>query len=146
MSLKRDAYTYEKELRLFVIPKDGGRRNKGKKAQSKDIKIDWNKVIIRVRVDKKCTDAELVSIQRACFSVGINPVIKNYTFIGRTAPPKSLTNIEFERFDIDDMPNLIYKHNTKQYYQWLYNRNTSSFVFLFGCFYFGTMHLIRFDI
>lgn len=53
---------------------------------------------------KKCTPAELVSIQRACFSVGINPVIKGYSFIGGMVPPAGLKNVEFERFDIDDMP------------------------------------------
>ena len=104
LSLKRDAYTYEQELRLFVIPMNGGKRNKCKKAQHLDLKIKWSDVISKVRIDKKCSDAELVSIQRACISVGINPVIKNYTFIGNTIPPNGLKEVEFERFDIDDMP------------------------------------------
>ena len=104
LSLKRDAYTYEQELRLFVIPKNGGKRNKCKKAQHQDLKINWSDVISKVRIDKKCSDAELVSIQRACISVGINPVIKNYAFIGNIIPPNGLKDIEFERYDIDDMP------------------------------------------
>ena len=74
LSLKRDAYTYEKELRLFIIPHNGKQRNKGKKAQFMDVKIDWKNIIKKVRVDKKCSDAELVSIQRACLTIGINPV------------------------------------------------------------------------
>ena len=105
LSLKRDAYTYEQELRLFIIPDNGGKRNKHKKAQYQDLKIDWSKVISKVRIDKKCSDAELVSIQRACLSVGINPVIKNYTFIGNIVNPlANVKNVDFERFDIDDMP------------------------------------------
>ncbi len=104
LSLKRDAYTYEQELRLFIIPMNGGKRNKCKKAQSLDLSINWSSVISRVRVDKNCSDAELVSIQRACFYVGINPVIKNYTFVGNIVPPAGLKDVEFERFDIDDMP------------------------------------------
>ena len=104
LSLKRDAYTYEQELRLFVIPNNGGKRNKCKKAQHQDIKINWRDVISKVRIDKKCSDAELVSIQRACISVGINPVIKNYTFIGSINPSNSLKNVDFERYDVDDMP------------------------------------------
>ncbi len=104
LSLKRDAYTYEQELRFFIIPMNGGRRNKCKKAQYQDMKIDWSRVITKVRIDKKCSDAELVSIQRACISIGINPVIKNYTFIGNIVPPAGIKDVEFERFDIDDMP------------------------------------------
>lgn len=104
LSLKRDAYTYEQELRLFIIPMNGGRRNKYKKAQYQDMNINWSSVITKVRIDKKCSDAELVSIQRACISIGINPVIKNYTFIGNIVPPAGIKDVEFERFDIDDMP------------------------------------------
>lgn len=104
LSLKRDAYTYEKELRLFIIPHNGMRRNKGKKAQFMDINIDWKNIITRVRVDKKCSDAELVSIQRACFTIGINLVIKNYNFIGTVPIPSGLKDVEFEKFDIDEMP------------------------------------------
>lgn len=104
LSLKRDAYTYEQELRLFVIPNMVGKRNSCKKAQHCDLQIRWKDVITKVRVDNNCSDAELVSIQRACFSVGINPVIKNYTFIGNIVPPAGLKDVEFERFDIDDMP------------------------------------------
>ena len=104
LSLKRDAYTYEQELRLFIIPMNGGKRNKCKKAQYQDMIINWSSVITKVRIDKKCSDAELVSIQRACISIGINPVIKNYTFIGNIVPPAGIKDVEFERFDIDDMP------------------------------------------
>lgn len=104
LSLKRDAYSYEQELRLFIIPNRGGNRNRCKKAEYHDIPIKWKDVITKVRVDKNCSPAELVSIQSACFSVGINPVIKNYSFIGGILPPPGLKDVEFERFNIDDMP------------------------------------------
>lgn len=104
LSLKREAYSYEEELRLFVIPKINGKRNKCKKAQHQDLKIKWCDIITKVRIDKKCSDAELLSIQRACFSVGINPIIKNYTFIRNKKPSNGLKEVEFERYDIDDMP------------------------------------------
>ena len=106
LTLKRDAYAYEQELRLFIIPHDGGKRNRGTKVQFKDVAIDWKDIIKRVRVDKKCSDAELVSIQRACFTVGINPVIKDYHFIGAMPVVAGLKDVEFERFDIDDMPGI----------------------------------------
>lgn len=104
LSLKRDAYTYEQELRLFIIPKNAGKRNRGKNTEHKDIEIEWDKIVIKVRVDKKCSDAELASIRQACFSAGINPIIKNYTFIDQSQVPGGLKDIEFERFDIDEMP------------------------------------------
>ena len=106
LSLKRDAFTYEKELRLFLIPKNGGKRNKCKKAQFHDINIKWGDVITKVRVDKKCSDAELVSIKRECNFEGIDSVIKNYSFIGKIKPHalKGIKDIEFELFDIDEMP------------------------------------------
>lgn len=104
LSLKRDAYAYEQELRLFIIPDGDGNRNRCKKADFRDLPIQWKDVITKVRVDKNCSPAELVSIQRACFSVGINPIIKNYSFIGGVMSPVGLKDIEFEGFDIDDMP------------------------------------------
>ena len=82
---------------------NGGKRNKCKKAQYKDLKINWRDIISRVRIDKKCSEAELVSIQRACISIGINPIIKNHPFIGNIVPPAGIKDVEFELFDIDDM-------------------------------------------
>lgn len=105
LSLKREAYTYEQELRFFIIPGNCASRNTYKKAQCKDVRINWKQVIIKVRVDKKCSPAELVSIQSACYSVGINPVIINGNpIIGNQTPPPGSKNVDFELFDIDDMP------------------------------------------
>ena len=102
--MKRDAYSYEQEVRLFAIPKDYAERSRGNKSQSKDLAIDWSKVIRKVKIDKTCTDAELISVQQACFSAGINPVINGYKFIGGILKSAKCVDIEFERFDIDAMP------------------------------------------
>lgn len=104
LSLKREAYSYEQEVRLFIIPKIVKKRNRGKKTQHEDIKIEWDKIINKVRVDKKCSDAELASIRQACFFVGINPIINNYVFIDHSPAPKGLKDVEFDMFDIDEMP------------------------------------------
>lgn len=44
------------------------------------------------------------SVQQACFSAGINPVIHDYTFISNISKPSDCVDIDFERFDIDAMP------------------------------------------
>lgn len=98
-----DAYSYEQEIRIFAIPKDSAQRSLGNTSQSIDLAIDWSKVIRKVRIDKDCTDAELISVQQACFSVGINPVIEGYAFIGNIHKPANCVDKEIERFDIDAM-------------------------------------------
>ena len=106
LTLKRDAYAYEKEVRFFLIPKNtSGNRSYGKKKSDYvDIKLDWSKIIINVRVDKHCSDVELKSLQEACFAAGINPVIKKYSWIGKgQSQTTSFVNISFELFCIDDM-------------------------------------------
>lgn len=79
LSLKRRTYEYEKEVRFFLILEDQqGARSHGKqKSDFRDIQIDWNKLIKRVRVSKFCSDAELKSLQQACFAAGINPQFNN---------------------------------------------------------------------
>ena len=104
LTLKRDAYSYEQEVRLFAIPKAYSLRSTGNTSQYKDLTIDWSKVIRKVRIDKTCTDAELISVQQACFFAGINSVITNYSFIGKIQKPTNCIDKVFERFDIDAMP------------------------------------------
>lgn len=104
LTLKRDAYRYEQEVRLFAIPDGNAPRSMGNACESRDLVVDWRKVIRKVRIDKDCTDAELISLQQACFSSGINPVISDYTFIANIPKPADCVDIEFERFDIDVMP------------------------------------------
>lgn len=104
LTLKRNAYKYENEIRLFAIPKGNASRSIGNDSQSKDLAIDWSKVIRKVRIDEACTDAELISIQQACFSAGINPVINHYSFICNIPKPANCVDVEFELYNIDAMP------------------------------------------
>ena len=103
LTLKRNAYSYEKELRLFAIPRGNAPRSTGNDSSSKDLEIDWSKVIRRVRIDKACTEAELISIQQACYSAGINPIIDR-PLICNIPKPANCIDIEFELYDIDAMP------------------------------------------
>lgn len=104
LTLKRDSYSHEKEVRLFAKPKVYTPISKGKQCLNKDLHIEWSNVIKKVRIDHSCSDAELVAVQQACFSAGINPVIKGYTFISNMPKPQKCVDIEFVRFDIDAMP------------------------------------------
>lgn len=104
LTLKRNAYKYENEIRLFAIPKGNASRSIGNDSQSKDLAIDWSKVIRKVRIDEACTDAELISIQQACFSAGINPVINHYSFICNIPKPANCVDVEFELYNVDAMP------------------------------------------
>lgn len=104
LTLKRNAYKYENEIRLFAIPKGNASRSIGNDSQSKDLAIDWSKVIRKARIDEACTDAELISIQQACFSAGINPVINHYSFICNIPKPANCVDVEFELYNVDAMP------------------------------------------
>lgn len=104
LSLKRNAYEYEKEIRLFFIPKTQGERHGHKKAEYRDIDVEWRSLIKEVRVDKKCTDAELMALQCACHYAGISPVISKYNFPVELDKQENLEEVKFIRFDIDSMP------------------------------------------
>lgn len=107
LCLKRDAYSYEKEVRYIIIPDlEAKSRNSSKKAEYRDIPIAWEKVIMDVRIDKDCSLAELKAIQQACFSVGIEPVFdrgKNIPCNGLCCPADH-KKVNFVSFNIDDMP------------------------------------------
>jgi hypothetical protein len=105
LSLKRIAYSYEEEVRLFVIPNiENNDRHASRKAKPIDININWSQVIKSVRIDKNCTPGELLVVQQACFYAKINPIIKGYTFMGNIPAAKLYKDVPFERFDIDEMP------------------------------------------
>lgn len=101
LSLKRNAYTYEQELRLFMFKNGSGKRNISSKASNVDFNIKWKSVIKKIRIDKNCSEAELIAVQRACFSVGINLI--GYNFIAPIKPPIHCKNVEIELFDINEM-------------------------------------------
>ena len=107
LSLKRDAYSYEHEVRLFAEPRHFGKRSmKKQKDSSKYISIIWKDVIKAIKVDSNCSLAELQSLQRGLLYNGIKPV-----FIGKTkvddwedCPFQTFRTIQVEEFDINAMP------------------------------------------
>ena len=105
LSLKRDAYEYEDEVRFFAIPREKTfDRNRRKKASVIKLPVLWKNVIRRVRIDKSCSEAEIISIRQACFYAGINPVFKNCLYSNPLSPDSSHIKIDFELFCIDDIP------------------------------------------
>lgn len=104
--MKRDAYSYEQEIRLFIIPTQPSKiRNQHKRAQYKDIELNWSQIIKEVRFDKNCSEAERLSLISACLYAGINPQLENTeTVISRVPRKVKVTNIKLKKFDIDDMP------------------------------------------
>lgn len=108
LSLKREAYEYEKEIRFFAFeqepPED---RNLGAKAKSAAIKMQWRDAIKSIRIDNSCSDSELIAFRYSCWNAGIDPIFKGKK---RELPEKShpnsssLVGIETTLFDIDEMP------------------------------------------
>ena len=104
LSLKRDAFSYENEVRLFLIPDLSHNRSVGKKSLSIDVNINWCNVIKSIRVDSKCSDSELIALCHSCIKANIYPVIK-----GRELPPftynaSKQSKVDVVLFDIDEMP------------------------------------------
>lgn len=67
--IKRKAYEYEKEIRLFWVPDEycGINTNMRKgKGCSLNIIIDWNSIIEEIRVDKCCSKGEMEALYLAC--------------------------------------------------------------------------------
>lgn len=105
LSLKREAYAYENEVRLFAIEQNTEDRSLGNKSLYADLALDWGKVIRKMRVDSKCSVSELVALRHSCWSRGINPVIKGKTLPGDVgADVRRMKQVEVSLFNIDDMP------------------------------------------
>lgn len=105
LSLKREAYQYENEIRIFAIPSEQGERIiESTKATSIDIPLIWNKIIKNVRIDKKCSQAELIAIAQACHYAHINPIFKKSPLLINIPSCIEDININFELYDIDDLP------------------------------------------
>lgn len=72
--IKRKAYEYEKETRLFIVPDAfspiNTRTRKGK-GETIQVVVDWKDIIEEIRIDKKCSDGEKASIKYALEKAGI---------------------------------------------------------------------------
>lgn len=105
LSLKWDAFKYEEEIRFFAIPEDGGERSiSSDKAQTVDISVNWGKLLNKVRIDKKCTQAELAAIIQACHYAGINPKFSKEPIDFVIPSISNGQEILFELYDIDELP------------------------------------------
>jgi hypothetical protein len=111
LSLKREAFEYEQEVRIFAIPNK--RDNKRyKEARGADLKLDWSQVINKVRIDENCSAAELLSLHNACLKAGIWADFQNFQTqtlaavraAQSGAPQAGLRRILFEAFNINAMP------------------------------------------
>lgn len=68
MLIKRQAYQYENEIRLFLInppidpvkPKD-----------YYDAKVNWKDIIEEIRIDHSCTNAEILTLKYLCTNAGL---------------------------------------------------------------------------
>jgi len=106
LALKRDAYTYENEVRFFATSQNAEERSHGRmKPFHRDLEMDWKDVIKRIRVDKNCSDSELVALRYSCWNCGINPVIKGRVLPGGIpASALGMKHVDVVLFNIDDMP------------------------------------------
>lgn len=108
LSLKRDAYDFEDEIRIFAKPEPIEKRNiTKKKGEHYDLSITWSEVISKIRVDNKCSLAELHSLQVCLLMNGLNPKLKgkvpdSLPKIDRSIFPIA-KDIDVELFDIDYM-------------------------------------------
>ena len=104
MALKREAFAYENEIRLFALKQVAEERSI-KKAFHEDLPLDWSKVIKKLRIDSKCTVSELVALRHSCWARGINPVIKGKELPGDVpANVANMVQMDVTLFNIDDMP------------------------------------------
>lgn len=107
--IKRKAYEYEKETRLFIIPNNytpidiKARKRKG---DVLPVKVEWKEIIEEIRIDKKCSKGELVSIKCALEKAKVK--YRDETKRG----PKKASEIPLILFDVDEMEG---KKNIKVY-------------------------------
>ena len=98
--LKRPAYAYEEEVRFFMVPQETQPINtNARKAEKLSVDVPWTDLIKEIRIDKRCTDAEILAIKTICKGKGLQFYKKQLN--------KKTTNtgkIPFVRFDIDKMP------------------------------------------
>lgn len=98
--IKRKAYEYEKETRLFFVPKDYQEIDRSVHSGNGDViyvKVNWKDIIEEILIDKKCSQAELETIKFVCKQAGINIHDPN------KRGPKKADEILLKRFNVDEM-------------------------------------------
>lgn len=98
--IKRKAYEYEKETRLFFVPKDYQEIDRSVRSGNGDVmyvKVNWKDIIEEILIDKKCSKAELETIKFVCKQAGINIHDPN------KRGPKKADEIWMKTFNVDEM-------------------------------------------
>lgn len=106
LALKRDAFQYENEIRFFATEQSTEERSSIKmKPLFADLTIEWKDIIKSIRVDKRCSDSELIALRYSCWARGINPVFKGRNLPGdENSSVSGLKPVDVFLFNIDDMP------------------------------------------
>lgn len=68
---KRPAYEYEKEIRFFMVPNSVSQRSDGRKIEKLKVDVSWKNLIKGVRIDKRCSVAEIAVLKAICEKYGI---------------------------------------------------------------------------
>ena len=98
--IKRRAYEYEKETRLFFVPKNFESINRATRSGKGDVlnvKVNWQDIIEEIRIDKNCSEAELETIKHVCKEAKIN------IHDPKKRGPKKADEIPLIRFNVDKM-------------------------------------------
>ena len=98
--IKRKAYEYEKETRLFIVPDDFqeiDRSVRSRKGDVMNVVVNWKDIIKEIRIDKKCSEAEMETIKYACEHAGIK--LQNHKRRG----PRKKEETPLILFNVDEM-------------------------------------------
>lgn len=98
--IKRRAYEYEKETRLFFVPKiyeSINRVTRSGKGDVMNVKVKWQDIIEEIKIDKNCSEAELEMILHVCKEAQIN------IHDPKKKGPKKADEIPLIRFNVDEM-------------------------------------------
>lgn len=65
--LKREAFAHEKEVRIFIVPKNA----KMMRSKDKFVKVDWSKIVKGVRVDSSISNEDYEKLEKSCRECGL---------------------------------------------------------------------------
>lgn len=100
LSIKRPAFSYENELRFFIIPKKQNVKN------VLDINIPWELIVTKISIDKNCSVAEKNILTKYWSEIGGLDIITEELLYRN--PDKVITIDGFSQSD--DILDLIYKN------------------------------------
>lgn len=104
LSIKRNAYSYENEIRFFIVEPDIKERGRSNNPSSLNVSINWEKIIKSIRIDEHCSDAELIALRSICWRRDIDLIIKKRKLPKPAEETDGMRKVEATLFDIDNMP------------------------------------------